>query len=214
MSHSQPNDRRPSEAADTLTQDFKILTLNAGDEDPPDIDSLNDRTKNLTINSSSATSDVFTSSFDFNESDTECSFDWMYCRAESCPIGKLHYIGFYTHNDNHMVLGQQWPHENFGYSNPPPEVWAAFMRLSGRYSELDIEGDGNTAINSWIAKYDPFGVFQPEDARLVSGFIHHHAIHIEPSEGQIDMVKSLGKAYAEGPTTDRPSPAMEKKRLR
>lgn len=47
-----------------------------------------------------------------------------FCSTPSCPVGGLHFKGMYIHG---YQLNPRFDSE-FGYSNPPPEIWAALDR--------------------------------------------------------------------------------------
>ena len=82
------------------------------------------------------------------------------CDSPTCPIKHIHNDGRYLH-DNQFV-----GHDDvFGTSNPPPLIWAAYLRVVNEA----VEGSST-------------------DVDIVRAFIENHTLIVYDSNGEQEMV--------------------------
>ncbi|KAI4272689.1 MAG: hypothetical protein LQ337_005123 [Flavoplaca oasis] len=113
-----------------------------------------------------------------NESNDQA--DPNLCTTDCCPLaGSTHNKGLYLYSGafDHSVQF----HEDFGYSNPPPFVWAAYFRYVQHMNDRDrgIEG-----LRSEVLGTDPYDDFRDNDLDIVKGFLRFHAVMIEQRQGE------------------------------
>ncbi|KAI4212192.1 MAG: hypothetical protein LQ351_005061 [Letrouitia transgressa] len=90
------------------------------------------------------------------------------CISDACPLGGWHFPhneGLYLHNNE---LASHSRHGVWGWSNPPPEMRAAFAR------EIERQKTGQEfSFNMAFAD-----VFSFDDHMIVHEFVLHHACHV------------------------------------
>ncbi|KAL8661161.1 MAG: hypothetical protein Q9168_008411, partial [Polycauliona sp. 1 TL-2023] len=111
-------------------------------------------------------------SLSLNEpNNTNNSPDPNLCTQESCPLnGSLHNKGLYLYSDPPAHSIQF--HADFGYSNPPPYIWAAYKRYQ-LYKEAEKDELSKEIFGSEL---DPCDELRSNDVDIVMGFLRFHAI--------------------------------------
>ena len=114
------------------------------------------------------------------------------CHATDCPLkGTKHNRGLFLH-DATLGLDVRF-HEDFGYSNPPPFVWAAYSRYARYLARLKGSGDDDDheavdCLGTAVRGIDPDDHVKADDADIVFGFLRYHAVMLQ----QNDNNKSRG----------------------
>ena len=108
------------------------------------------------------------------------------CHASDCPLkGTTHNKGLFLH-DATLGLGVRF-HEDFGYSNPPPFVWAAYSRYARYLARLKGLGDDDDheavdCLGTAVRGIDPDDHVRADDAAIVFGFLRCHAVTLQQND--------------------------------
>ncbi|KAL8707224.1 MAG: hypothetical protein Q9220_007718 [cf. Caloplaca sp. 1 TL-2023] len=131
------------------------------------------------------------------------------CTTLDCPVKDIvHIKGFFMHNMQRR-RGIRW-HEDFGFSDPPPAIWAAYFRVHVQFRNEIGEHcrNGEDLVDLLMSR--PYDNAERNDAEEVEKFMLYHAMdlqrgkqHIEPvpwrgrilSMGEPDLVKSYGVVF-------------------
>ncbi|KAL8780225.1 MAG: hypothetical protein Q9213_006570 [Squamulea squamosa] len=107
------------------------------------------------------------------------------CTADDCPLrGMVHNKGLFL-DDATLGLGVRF-HEDFGYSNPPPFVWAAYFR-STKHLLKELE-DYKKAVDKLapdVFRFCPFDDPRDDDPWIVMNFIAYHAVIFQQKNGSL-----------------------------
>lgn len=113
------------------------------------------------------------------------------CNATDCPVGSVvHYKGFFLHDPRPGRLVQY--NEDFGYSDPPPFLWAAYCRATDCFEALQTNERAaeifidNLRENLWE---DP----DNHDKQVVTAFLKYHAVTLKEVEGRMEFVPLRGR---------------------
>lgn len=115
------------------------------------------------------------------------------CNASDCPLkGTKHNRGLFLH-DATLGLGVRF-HEDFGFSNPPPFVWAAYFRYARYLARLKGSGDDDDreAVD-WLGT-EGRGIhgcdyLRTDDADIVFGFLRRHAVTLQQNDNTGGLVE-------------------------
>lgn len=90
--------------------------------------------------------------------------------------------------------GIRW-HDDFGYSDPPAFLWAAYFRHVRDRREL---GDHCRSADDFIdvLVHRPFDDARPEDAAMVLGFLRYHAVTLRQGNRHIEVVPLQGRVLS------------------
>lgn len=120
------------------------------------------------------------------------------CTASDCPLqGMIHNKGLFLH-DATLGLGVQF-HDDFGFSNPPPFVWAAYFRYTQYLKRLNCYDC--TAVDSLSTEAlgtDPYDHLRPNDADIVMGFVKYHAVTLQQRNGGLVEIQLRGELLGGG----------------
>ncbi len=108
------------------------------------------------------------------------------CHASDCPLkGTTHNKGLFLH-DATLGLGVRF-HEDFGYSNPPPWVWAAYFRYARYLARLKGSGDDDDreagdCLGTELHGIDDCDHLRADDTDIVFGFLRYHAVTLQQND--------------------------------
>ncbi|KAL8918879.1 MAG: hypothetical protein Q9172_005237 [Xanthocarpia lactea] len=120
------------------------------------------------------------------------------CTASDCPLrGVVHGKGLFLH-DATLGLGVRF-HGDFGFSNPPPFIWAAYFRYT---QYLKCLGDRGRAVGD-LATGSPqvqpsVGHLRPGDASIVLNFLRYHAVTLQQRDGGLVETRLQGEILMGG----------------
>ncbi|KAL8935036.1 MAG: hypothetical protein Q9211_004918 [Gyalolechia sp. 1 TL-2023] len=116
------------------------------------------------------------------------------CAAEDCPLqDRVHKRGYFRAAPNRGVV---FRHPDFGCSDPPVEIWAAYFRYTGYAKEI---GDHCRTVQDFIDLLiqKPFDDPRPEDASTVVSFLKYHAIDLRQGENHVEVVPWRGRVLTQ-----------------
>ncbi|KAI4208645.1 MAG: hypothetical protein LQ349_009693 [Xanthoria aureola] len=108
------------------------------------------------------------------------------CHASDCPLkGTIHNRGLFLH-DATLGLGVRF-HDDFGFSNPPPFVWAAYFRYTRYLARLKGSGDDDDheavdCLDTAVRGIDPDDHVRADDTDIVFGFLRCHAVALHQND--------------------------------
>ena len=105
------------------------------------------------------------------------------CTASDCSLrGVVHDKGLYLH-DTTLGLSVRF-HSDFGFSNPPPFVWAAYFRYTQYLKGLDDCCRAVESLATGDVQVQPsVEHLRPGDASIVLNFLRYHAVTLQQSDG-------------------------------
>ncbi|KAI4225105.1 MAG: hypothetical protein L6R36_004162 [Xanthoria steineri] len=127
------------------------------------------------------------------------------CHASDCPLkGTNHNRGLFLH-DATLGLGVRF-HEDFGFSNPPPFVWAAYFRYTRYLARLKDSGDDDVreardGLGTAVQGLDPGDHLRADDSDIVFGFLRCHAVTFQQNDnntGGLVEIQWRGKMLGGG----------------
>ncbi|KAI4269229.1 MAG: hypothetical protein L6R38_007538 [Xanthoria sp. 2 TBL-2021] len=123
------------------------------------------------------------------------------CTASDCPLqGMIHNKGLFLH-DATVGLGVQF-HDDFGFSNPPPFVWAAYFRYAQYLTRLKVSGDYDCeavdSLSTEVLGTVPYDDLRPNDAYIVMGFLKYHAVTLQQRNGGLVEIQLRGEMLGGG----------------
>lgn len=113
------------------------------------------------------------------------------CTAPDCPLHDTkHSKGLYLH-DAALESGVRF-HHDFGYSNPPPFLWAAYFRYTQNFKELE---DDYCRSNGRVDKHGhhPFERPGPDDRPMLLNFLRYHAVTLRQKGPHLEEIPLRGK---------------------
>ncbi|KAL9000505.1 MAG: hypothetical protein Q9169_000798 [Polycauliona sp. 2 TL-2023] len=114
------------------------------------------------------------------------------CTMDDCPLkGMVHNKGLFLY-DGTPILSVQF-HHDFGYSNPPPWLWMAYVR----YTQY-LERCGMDSLDRAIFGTDPYDDLRPNDEDVVKGFLRYHAVTLEERGERLMEVQLRGDLLNKG----------------
>ncbi|KAI4141431.1 MAG: hypothetical protein L6R39_005333 [Caloplaca ligustica] len=111
------------------------------------------------------------------------------CAAADCPLEEhIHTQGFFMTSPTRGII---W-HEDFGFSDPPADIWAAYFRYTRYRKEI---GDHCRSVDDFIDVliHRPFDDERPQDAAVVLNFLRYHAVTLQQGEGRVEVVPLRGR---------------------
>ncbi|KAI4183609.1 MAG: hypothetical protein LQ346_006282 [Caloplaca aetnensis] len=114
------------------------------------------------------------------------------CTAIDCPCSNIyHYKGYFLYNP---TPGRPVRfHEDFGYSDPPPSVWAAYLRATDCFEELDNTNARSDEGFLDIMMENPWGDSSGDDQEKVITFLKYHAVTVKEIDGRMELVPLKGR---------------------
>ncbi|KAL8680421.1 MAG: hypothetical protein Q9186_003381 [Xanthomendoza sp. 1 TL-2023] len=122
----------------------------------------------------------------------------LICTAPDCPLkNTMHNKGLFLHEAT-LGFGVRF-HNDFGYSNPPPFIWAAYFRYTQNVKELKDYCRSNGSVEIYCNS--PLDHPWPNDATILLSFLRHHAVTLRYGEQSLTEVPLRGKILSsEEPT--------------
>ncbi|KAL8801008.1 MAG: hypothetical protein Q9182_004752 [Xanthomendoza sp. 2 TL-2023] len=112
------------------------------------------------------------------------------CTAPDCPLkDTIHNKGLFLHEAT-LGFGVRF-HPDFGYSNPPPFLWAAYFRYTRNLDELRDYCRSNGSVE--IHCNSPLERLGPDDAARLLGFLRCHAVTLRWAGKGLMEVPMRGK---------------------
>ncbi|KAL8811790.1 MAG: hypothetical protein Q9200_001522 [Gallowayella weberi] len=122
----------------------------------------------------------------------------LICTAPDCPLkDTVHNKGLFLHEAT-LGFGVRF-HIDFGYSNPPPFIWAAYFRYTRNLDEFKDYCRSNGSVEIYCNS--PLDRPWPDDAARLLSFLRHHAVTLRHAEKGLTEVPMRGKILSsEEPT--------------
>ncbi|KAI4122399.1 MAG: hypothetical protein LQ338_005846 [Usnochroma carphineum] len=123
--------------------------------------------------------------------DNERDFLFL-CTASDCPLkDRVHTKGYFMTAPGRGII---W-HEDFGYSDPPAYIWAAYFRYTRYRKEI---GDHCRSVDDFVhlLLQRPFDDARPEDVSLVLNFMRYHAVTLQQGERHVEVVALRGRVLS------------------
>ncbi|KAI4169082.1 MAG: hypothetical protein LQ343_005945 [Gyalolechia ehrenbergii] len=115
------------------------------------------------------------------------------CSAGDCPLqDRVHTQGYFVATPGRGVIR----HPDFGISDPPARIWAAYFRHTGYTKEI---GDHCRTVQDFIDLLiqRPFDDSRPEDAAIVLNFLRYHAIDLRQGGNNTEVVPLRGRVLSQ-----------------
>lgn len=114
------------------------------------------------------------------------------CTASDCPIqDRVHTSGYFFAAPGRGVI---W-HEDFGFSDPPAYIWAAYFRYTRYRKEI---GDHCRSADDFVdlLLQKPFDDAKPDDASIVLNFLRYHTLDLRQGDRHIEVVPLRGRVLS------------------
>ncbi|KAI4122398.1 MAG: hypothetical protein LQ338_005845 [Usnochroma carphineum] len=113
------------------------------------------------------------------------------CIESDCPISYcIHYKGRFVHDPTPGYPVEY--HEDFGYSDPPPFLWAAYLRVTQCFEELETNSRSAEDFIDTLME-NPWRDPDHADEEMVRTFLEYHAVTLRQVDGRAELVPLRGR---------------------